>query len=340
MRRLHLIFAIVVVTAFLSAYVAERSRSREQPTGDFETPRRVTLDALDPHRGTPALRGSVVGHDGQPAPGVTVHLRLLRSEETVIEPMFFDHSSDDGVFEVRHLPAGTFEVVLLSTGVPNQKFELRIPAGEQRFVLGEPWGDLAALPQIERDTLTGRLKFPSDLLLGDRSLEGYEVVLLPRDTESTWAGAFARRVPTDADGGFALDGLAVADYTLHVLPPWARGGSWPYLCAIDYDHRVAGDRDPQEVLLEVGALHGRLRDVYGRGIQGALLQVHAKDGERDLWPAVSTDEQGRFRVHDLPPDVYVVRAFAGGERRELEMEVAEDEDREVSFGPIDPRALD
>ncbi len=340
MRRLHVIFAVVVLTAFLSAYVAERSRSRELPVRDFETPRRVTLAALQATRGEHTLEGSVVDHRGRPVAGVTVHLRVLESEEAVLEPMFFDHSSDDGMFEIRHLPAGRFEVVLLSTGVPNRRFELTVPAKEQRFVLGEPWGELPALPEIERDTFVGRLSFPDELLLGDRPLEGYEVLLLPRDPESTWGAVFARRVLTDAEGRFVVDDLPVSGYDLHVLPPWAVGGSWPYLCTIPYDHRVAGDRDPKEVELAVGALRGRLVDRDGNDVEGALLQVHAKDRERDLWPAVATDEFGRFQVHDLPPGVYVVRVFAGAERRERKVEVTDGEDQEVSFGPLDPRRED
>jgi protocatechuate 3,4-dioxygenase beta subunit len=85
---------------------------------------------------------------------------------------------------------------------------------------------------------------------------------------------------------------------------------------------AAGEvRERTDVMLaRLGALTGRLSDENGDPIQDATvqaLQVRYEDGRRWLVPANfsggSTDDLGRYRIHDLAPGRYIVSAVTTGQ---------------------------
>ena len=344
MRRFHLTFAIIVVTFFGTAFLVERSRTGEGPRGDFAAPPEAPMDPLQAVRGSETLSGTVRDHLGQPAAGVTVNLRALEVDQEVVEPLFFDHTDEGGRFSIDQLPRGTFELVLMLVDVPHRTETVTVPGGPLDLELNEPWPELRSAPPMTRTGLRGFLAPPPGL--GTPSLEGYEVRLLPRDEEARWAGAIERREAVDAEGRFDFQDLVRAPYTLHVLPPWARGGSWPLLAQQELEPDDLGRGGPESagetrlhrVELAQGELFGRLEDAEGVPLEGALLRVHPQGRPDRLWPATSTDEEGGFVIRDLAPGVvYEVEVSAGGARRRVQATVDAGERGEVLFGPVDPR---
>ena len=347
MRRLHLVFAIVVVTAFLSAFLAERRRPAAPPGDELYAPAGAPLEPLRLARGEHAVRGVVTDHLGRPEKGVSVQLTALAPLPT-LEPLFFDSTDATGGFELSGVPAGSFELLLLAPGVPTATREIAVPLAEDlRLALGVPYPELKPAPDLARTTVEGLISAPPELG-PPRDLGGYEVLLRPRDDEARWHGAVERRTETAAGGRFRFEGLAVADYDLSVLPGWAAGGSWPALAtlALDAAALLRAQEEPESralsLELSVGELEGRLVDPSGEAIEGALLRLRAVgDPPERAWPAATTDADGRFLLFDLPAGptgkLYNVSVHAGAARRETEIEVRPGLRRTVALGELDTR---
>jgi hypothetical protein len=325
-RRLHLIFVIVVVTAFVSAFLAERSRPFEPAAEPALLPAGIGLPPVKVDRGTHTLRGTVVDHAGAPAAEVTVQARPLAAdgERGAREPFHFAHTAADGAFELAHLVPGRYAILLVSPGVENTALEVDVPGARASdpasepasepaptWRLNPPYADVPAAPDPVYVALTGAVRRPPTLPEAGASLDGYEIALLPRDDDARWRGAVERRVPIDAAGHFRVDDLAVADHLIRVLPPWARGGTWPYLVERDLSAAElaagAGEQPSGEptlaLELDVAELEGRLLDARGRAIEGALLRLQPFGASPErAWPAASTDPEGRFVLRDLPDE--------------------------------------
>ena len=336
------------MTSFVSAFLVERSRPTELPEDEFPSADAFELEPLNIVRGTHSVSGTVSDHLGRAAAGVTVHLRVLESEIEVFEPMFFDHTSDDGVFEIGHLPAGSYELMLLATGVPNSVETVTVPwDGDMRLAIGEPWSELRPAPEVVRGILQGVIKYPTELD-PPPDLSGYEVYLAPQDEEELWRGAVERRATTEKDGRFTIVDLAVANYDLTILPPWARGGSWPYLAEIPIpDSLVVPESGAMPELvsavpvnLVIGEVSGTLLDVEGRPLEGALLKLQPIGEElgHQIWPAAISGVEGTFRIRDLPIGHYQLEVTAGAASEPREVHISSKGERfEARFGPIDPR---
>jgi hypothetical protein len=360
-QRLHLIFVIVVVTAFVSAFLAERSRPVEPPAEPALLPAGIGLPPLKIERGTHTLRGKVVDHAGAPAAEVTVQARPLAPESArgTREPFFFAHTAADGAFELAHLLPGRYAILLVSPGVENTALEFDVVAEragdrssdkEPTWHLNPPYADVPVAPDPVYVALAGAVRRPPTLPEAGASLEGYEVALLPRDDDARWRGAVERRAPVDAAGRFRVDDLAVADHVIRVLPPWARGGTWPYLVERDLPAAEiaagAGEQPSGEptlaLELDVAELEGRLLDARGRAIEGALLRLQPFGASPErAWPAASTDPEGRFVLRDLPAaavgTLYDISVHAGSARLALLVEARRGVRREVRFGALDTR---
>ncbi len=111
---------------------------------------------------------------------------------------------------------------------------------------------------------------------------------------------------TDADGNLKLVGLDPAsECVLDVTPPESRGD----LLARTIDRWTPHD---DTVRLEAGwMLKGVVKDGAGSPVPRARVQWRGPDGKW-TW-GESTNEEGRFTIHDLPLSSVVLRAHVGAE---------------------------
>jgi hypothetical protein len=118
-----------------------------------------------------------------------------------------------------------------------------------------------------------------------------------------------RRVEVGAYGKLRLEDLANGSYLVAVLPPWAKGGSWPHLLEQPVEHR--GTTGPLPLRAQSGELRGVLLDDRGQPIVGASVHLRAADRPERVWPMATTSDTGDFRFPDLPGGSYRLTAVAG-----------------------------
>jgi hypothetical protein len=342
-KLLETLFVVVVFGAFAAAWLRERSRTRE-PDPVPSDPGAVELAPLEWPEGTLELAGSVVSATGEPAGDVLISLE----EEGFIAgtggprratPLAWTYSDEQGRFRLARLVPGLFTAVLVSAAAPPTTIAVELPAsGEVRWQLAPQLPPLPVLPELHRTRLRGRVVAPEGL--AEFALDGHEVVLRPAPGVHPLSGAVVRRAACDAEGRFELAELALERYQVEVLPPWARGGSWPVLASRTLDGLEPRESSDFTIELECGELSGRVLDAEGRALEGALVKLWPAQeaGESQLWPPSATDEQGTFVVRDLPPGRYRLRLRAGAAEHELEVEVEAGKRNELALPPLDPRA--
>ena len=291
--------------------------------------------------GTLALTGEVHTADG--APAADVYVALVREEDALeAEPVLRAYSDATGRFAIERVTPGSYRIALIHPSVPPRMLPLSVPkegVAPLDLQLLPPLPPLPVLPDLGRTPIEGRITSAEGLVSSELFVQGFEVVLRPTDDTPALAGAPERRVRADAEGRFALDDLVVASYRVEVLPPWARGGSWPVVgrgvCA------PLGDAAAHLALaLDVGAMEGTLRESGGRALVGALVKVSALDaldavGQPQLWPPLVSDPEGRFRVELLPPGRYRVHVRAGAAARDVDVTIESGKVTSVDVEPID-----
>ena len=298
------------------------------------------LNPLEFPRGELELQGRITAHDGAPAADALVVLERARPFEPGPTPVRGAYTDAEGAFRFERLSAGAWRVVLQQVGVPPRSFTIELPApGPVTWPLAPPLAPIEAMPELVRGALTGRVSAPAGFPLAV-TLLGLEVVFVPSAETPLLSGAAVRRVPCDAEGNFALADLVLADYDVHVLPRWARGGSWPELVRQRCAHRADGTR--LELVLAAGVVEGTLLEASERPLVGAVVRItslSAKDalGRPQLWPPAQSDELGRFQSELLPPGRYLLHARAGAGSQDLELEVRAGEVRTAPFAPLAPR---
>jgi hypothetical protein len=317
--------ALLFLGALLVAVALERPEPPDGRLFGAEVPLPAELPPLALPCGDLEVGGRVVTADGAPAADVLV-LFLRQGEPGEGGASAQTTSDPEGRFHARRLAPGAYRVVLSHPASPPRTFELELPAGEElRFELAPPLPSLPVLPAIRRVALGGRIELPSGLAEAAPDLAGYDVVLAPLADTPPFSGATERRVGTESDGSFRCTDLVAVRYALQVLPPWARGGSWPVLAQGEVD-ATAGEPGALVLPLAVGALEGELEEADGRPLVGALVRLTAVDrvdslGSPQLWPPMVTDETGRYRAELLPPGRYQLHIRAGSALLDLEVEV-------------------
>ncbi len=345
MKRFQIVFTLVVFLAIAAGVMRERLRPGPEERFDSGAFHPVALEPLVPPAGALTLSGTVETAAGAPAPDVQVTLLARASEEPLAQPLHWTFTDETGRFTLEHLAAGSYRVVLVAPPAPPGSFDLVLPHdGEVTWRLSAPLPPLPVLPEIERRALAGVLALPDGLdAYGESSVAGYEVVLRPAAGTPELSGATLRRAISDSTGRFRFEELVHARYTLEVLPPWARGGSWPVLATLELEVASHVPTGEPRLVLAIGELTGRLIDAEGRPLEGALVEVFALDapdaaGLPRGWPPTVTDAEGRFRIGNLPAGAYRLRLRAGGGKREIEVRVEPGRRTELPLEPLDPRA--
>jgi hypothetical protein len=163
-------------------------------------------------------------------------------------------------------------------------------------------------------------------------------VLAPLADPTEFGIQSERRVRTDGNGFFTLEGLALGRYALRVLPAWAEGTDWPDLANPTYA-RLDHGREAQGLVavLAVGAVDVRVLGPDGRPLEGALLLLAPKLRPERVWPPFTSDVDGGVRLRDLPPERYVLTVRAGEAEASEELGVESGRIVTLELGPLSIR---
>jgi len=277
------------------------------------------LGLPDPTERTGRVRGVVTTIDGRGAADVLVTL-------VVADELFWTHSDALGTYELRGLPnAGRATLTAVPLAAPGVDLMVDLPmSGPLRLELPPRFEPFPTLPDVRRQSLVGAVR-PND----ERAVEGYEVWLVPLEQTASGLresaapgldGRVERRVAVERDGRFRVADLALGDYQVRVLPPWARGGDWPVIGTTSLVHTRRGAAPVID--LSAGAIDGVVLDEDGEPIAGALVRCSDASDPARLVPAVRTDEAGRFAIEDAPEGSLRLRVNAAERATERTVRVA------------------
>lgn len=306
--RIGLLAPLFGLILLLSALVARALRGEGLGLGELPPPAPVAVEAFDLPLGGSHLRGSVVDELGRPVAEALV--LLVEAGEPI-----WAHTDAEGRFELHGLPAGPHLLRVHSRLHHALEVEASAPADGLRLALERPFEPIPILDPLRRGALRGRLE-PA---LEGASTAGYELLLSPLLRPDSMPAAVERRTRTGADGRFAIEDLLSGEYRLVVLPPWARGGTWPDLVAPEASLLVHGGGASGElsVRLAAGELAGRALDEQGQPIEGALALLRPSAASERPFPPQASDSGGGFRLRDLPPGEYELELSAGEARVSL-----------------------
>lgn len=265
-------------------------------------------------RGT-TVRGRVVDDvTGRPVEEFSIRLRIP-SEEPTGRPL------PGSELAVRH-PDGEYELSGLQRwGASQLRIEALAPGYARGICAPFTMGLATVVDGVEvrmrrGATLRGRVLDSEGRPLAnafvstpyvDRPPDGMECgveITPPRAWRGTQTSAW-----TDAEGLFRLEHLNPGAYTITML---AQGHAEFLICPPPV---AQGDVDVgDQRLVRGGIVHGRLLSPTGKPLRG---QVHAEwlDGEPELSVAGTADRSGAFRVENLRPGRYAIRAWGTEESR-------------------------
>ena len=198
-----------------------------------------------------SIAGRVVGLDGRPASGVTVHV-LGRAGAPPVERA----TADDGTFEVGGLPEGRYRVFATAG-------EWAAPAAPVDRLGGGPHAPIT-LVLVPAAHLRGRVIDAT----GGGGLPA-QVTLVPEDPDLP-----PRTARAGADGRFELEGVPFGRVTATAHAPGYVSGE-----AIRFE--ALSDHAPV-IHLERGAIaSGRVVDASGAPVEGALVLARGEGGGAD-----------------------------------------------------------
>lgn len=304
-----------------------------------------------------ALGGVVMRPDGEPAMGANVQI-VGPEPQTKSRRASVD---SQGNYSFEHLPAGAYHVKLLKKSRSDGEGATFSVTGADAVVEGEPVAivdgktaklDLAA-PALS--VVTGMVT------LAGAPLAGAKVSLTSAgemdfgDFEGPFGGGGGRlSATTDANGKFKISDVEAGKYQISAR----RAGS---VRAAKKTFEVTNTRETVDISIPRGAVEGRVIKLDGADpVAGATVTlIDDNPGEKseqrvmmavaldtssggevvtfDGNGSVKTDSEGRYKIEDLPPGRYRVKAKGTGfrEMRSEPFEVAENQrvtDVDVKLG--------
>lgn len=298
-------------------------RAEPEPLLPEGMPAYADLKPPEIHRGDSQINGYVVDAAGTPVADAAVYVAQNGQPLWAV-------TDESGAFLMEAVDAGPVLVAINHRDYRPVRLEVVAGLPRVKLTLGEPLPDPPSISARRVRDLTGTV-----LLRGTEDLSEYQLALLPTAPADRPAGGLPRRVPVQADGSFRIENLALAEYEVLLLPPWARGGSWPDLLSglntppVRYTHAAAerGTPTPLDLAAQAGEIAGLAYEREGgRPLPGAMIVAKplgrgADSPDQRRFPAVQSDSTGAFRLRHLPPGRYLVQLAAGALRREKEVVV-------------------
>lgn len=321
---------IGLVGLVLVAALALRSRPPLAKTYPTAPPEDAHVGP-DLELGVETLAGVLTDELGMPVAGATlVTQRAGRA--------LWCETDERGRFSLEGLDPGPVELAIVHDEFGALELDTRAGQGPVLLRIGPRLTAPPELEPIATADFDGHVR-----LRGTRSLAGFELALDPVAAADEPGAGLPRRVRLTADGTFAIPALPHGTYEVRLLPPWARGGSWPNLLApldaepLRWDHPPPGlDGASLELDSLAGEVAGRVFSADDdRPLAGAMITVQPVGDDETPHtpdrriPSTRTNAEGLFRVLDLPPGRYRVELVAGGDRRAKVVRVPEQ-------GPVDP----
>ncbi len=267
----------------------------------FAAPPDVLLSTFDIEAPTSQLGGVVRTEEGA---GIAEALVLAAFDGELA----WTYTDAQGEFLLEHLPPRALELEVVARKFRTQTFPGLTAGDGLELVLTEPVAEVPELLELERSDLDGLVASK----VGKRGLLGYEVVLLPARSMHLFGEPVPVRATVGADRAFHFEDLIQGDYRVVVLPPWARGGTWPNLCESSSRTYVHGPSSGElELPLASGEIFGRVLDSEGQPVHGAFVVVTPSANNERPWPPASSDPSGAFELRDLPPGAYDLKLHAG-----------------------------
>jgi len=322
-KRSRIVFVTIVFTALVTGFLVQRGDQTSPFLVEFTAPLELALEPVVLPRGAQRLAGEVRTAEGRPAPDVTVFLAREEPEPGSAEPVHWAMTDEQGRFAIEELFATSYLATLVLPEHPPLTRTVSIPAeGEVTWSLPNPLPPIEILPEIHRAELTGRILPPVGFDQDALAEGSYEVVVRPAPSTHPLSGAVIRRVMAAADGTFRVEQLVAEDYVVHIMPGWARGGSWPVLGAVYHRHEPVPPPDASlNLRLRSGEIAGGLIDRDGQPLEGALVTIWPAGDTSRIWPPATTDAQGEFVIGDLPESRYRVRVRSGSDAEEVDVSV-------------------
>lgn len=311
----------LIPLAGLVAMLAVLLLSRRSPpplAANFGGPPEVRdLDSPELDLGEQFLEGTLLGLDGQPVEGASIF--ALQSGRPI-----WTFTGAGGGFRLADLYPGPLEVAVNAPGHLATLFPLEVGAGPVTLRLTEHIPAPEPLPAPARLKLAGRVMAP------EVDLSGFEVALLPTARASEPGTGVPHRLPCDSSGNFETGVVTPAEYEILLLPPWARGGTWPNLLTGLHEPAqriVHPSLDDLVLIPATGTVGGHAFDKARREpIVGALVVITPLPESPDStdlrrFPPVRTGSDGGYYLEHLPLGRYRVVLTAGAEIRQAELEV-------------------
>jgi hypothetical protein len=322
---------VLTLVGIAVGILAARMSAPAQDDLVIQPPPAAKIGALELPARTRALEGRVVDPSGA---GVAEALVWIRAGDAP----HFTYTDAQGAFRFEALEAPPWRATVLAQGFPPLAHEFVESQEPQSVQLGARLQPPPELPRIARARLAGSIASKLATVL-----EGSEVVLTPTSPPETLSAPLPRRAKVAADGRFEFEDLVVGEYKVEVIPAWARGGSWPDLArAIDgAEPRVlahAADAPPLAPLsidLAIGEATGRLLDIDGEPIEGALLLfAPAADASR-VFPPETSAADGTFALRGLPAGDYLLSIRAGSAAVQKELRIRAGESTAIELAPVE-----